>query len=81
MSIFPNTGVQLTATGAHIVNISWTIALRQALPRLRLRGGDRALLIWMTRVWLMAEKQILSLKPAPRLGQVGDEHSERVLNG
>jgi hypothetical protein len=26
----------------------------------------------------MAEKQILSLKPAPRLEQVGDEHSERV---
>ena len=28
-----------------------TIALRQAPPRLRLRGGDRALLIWMTRLW------------------------------
>jgi transposase InsO family protein len=28
-----------------------TIALRQAPPRLRLRGGDRALLIWMTRFW------------------------------
>jgi hypothetical protein len=27
---------------------------------------------------LMAEKQILRLKPAPRLEQVGDEHSERV---
>ena len=27
------------------------IALRQAPPRLRLRGGDRALLIWMTRLW------------------------------
>jgi hypothetical protein len=26
----------------------------------------------------MAEKQILSLKPAPRLEQVGDEHSKRV---
>jgi hypothetical protein len=26
----------------------------------------------------MAEKQILSLKPAPRFEQVGDEHSERV---
>jgi hypothetical protein len=25
----------------------------------------------------MAEEQILSLKPAPRLEQVGDEHSER----
>jgi hypothetical protein len=28
-----------------------TIAMRQARPRLRLRGGDRALLTWMTRVW------------------------------
>ena len=28
-----------------------TIALRQAPPGLRLRGGDRALLIWMTRLW------------------------------
>jgi len=26
----------------------------------------------------MAEKKILSLKPAPRLEQVGDEHSKRV---
>jgi hypothetical protein len=28
-----------------------TIALRQAPPRLRLRGGDRAPLIGMTRLW------------------------------
>ena len=28
-----------------------TIALRRAPPRLRLLGSDRALLIWMTRVW------------------------------
>src|SRR6476646_8350228 len=28
-----------------------TITLRQAPPRLRLRGSDRALLIWMTRLW------------------------------
>ena len=28
-----------------------TIALRHAPPRLRLRGSDRALLIWMTRLW------------------------------
>jgi hypothetical protein len=27
------------------------IALRQAPPRLRLRGSDRALLVWMTRLW------------------------------
>jgi hypothetical protein len=28
-----------------------TIALRLAPPRLRLLGSDRALLIWMTRLW------------------------------
>jgi hypothetical protein len=28
-----------------------TIALRQAPPRLHVRGGDRALLIWMTQLW------------------------------
>jgi hypothetical protein len=28
-----------------------SIALRRASPRLRLRGGDRALLVWMTRLW------------------------------
>jgi hypothetical protein len=28
-----------------------TIALRRVPPRLRLRGGDRALLIWITRLW------------------------------
>jgi hypothetical protein len=27
------------------------IALRRAPPRLRLRGIDRALLVWMTRLW------------------------------
>ena len=27
------------------------IALRRAPPRFRLRGGDRALLIWMTQLW------------------------------
>ena len=27
------------------------IALRRAPPRLRLRGSDRALLIWMTELW------------------------------
>ena len=28
-----------------------TIALRRAPPRLRLRGGDRVLLIWKTWLW------------------------------
>jgi len=28
-----------------------SVALRRAPPRLRLRGGDRTLLVWMTRLW------------------------------
>src|SRR5258706_5326481 len=28
-----------------------SIALRRAPSRLRLRGSDRALLVWMTRLW------------------------------
>jgi hypothetical protein len=28
-----------------------SIALRRTPPRLRLRGSDRALLVWMTRLW------------------------------
>src|SRR5258708_9692933 len=38
-----------------------SIALRGAPPRLRLRGSDRALLVWMTRLWpnlLGAEKVV-----------------------
>ena len=31
----------------HQLNIS----LRRAPPRVRLRGSDRALLVWMTRLW------------------------------
>ena len=37
-----------------------TIALRQAPPRLRLRGGDRALLIWMTRLWQGQPSSVVS---------------------
>ena len=29
----------------------FSVFLRRAPPRLRLRGGDRALLVWMTRLW------------------------------
>src|SRR5213082_1971538 len=37
------------------------IALRQAPPRLRLRGSDRALLVWMTQLWprLLAVAQVV----------------------
>jgi len=30
-----------------------TVALRQAPPRLRLHGCERALLVWITSIWLM----------------------------
>ena len=38
-----------------------SIALRRAPPRLRLRGSDRALLVWMTRLWpsLLGAAQVL----------------------
>jgi hypothetical protein len=29
----------------------FNIALRRALPRLRLHGSHRALLVWMTKLW------------------------------
>ena len=43
--------------------------------------GIHELLPWNWRpsdAELMTEKQVLGLKQAPRLEQVGDEHSERV---
>jgi hypothetical protein len=38
------------------------VALRRAPPRLRLHGGDRALLVWMTKLWpsLFGAAQVLS---------------------
>jgi transposase InsO family protein len=33
------------------LRLQLNIALRQAPPRFRLRGSDRALLVWMTRLW------------------------------
>ncbi len=40
-----------------------SIALRRAPPRLRLRGVDRALLVWMTRLWpsLIGAAQVVQL--------------------
>jgi hypothetical protein len=40
------------------------IALRRAPPRLRLRGSDRALLVWMTRIWPNLRDLALVVKPA-----------------
>ena len=43
----------------------FSIALRCAPPRLRLCGADRALLIWMTRIWpgLLGMPRLFSLRP------------------
>jgi hypothetical protein len=41
------------------------IALRRAPPRLRLCSGDRALLVWMTRIWpgLLGMAQVADASP------------------
>jgi len=46
-----------------------TIAMRQAPPRLRMRGSDRARLIWMTRVWpnLLGAVQVVAAGDHPAL--------------
>jgi hypothetical protein len=52
-----------------------TIALRQAPPRLRLRGGDRALLIWMTRLWpsLLGAVQVVRPETVLRWHRAGSK--------
>jgi hypothetical protein len=49
------------------------IALRRAPPRLRLHGGDRALLIWMTRLWpsLIGAVQVVQPETILRWHRVG----------
>ena len=44
-----------------------SIALRRAPSRLRLRGSDRALLVWMTRLW----PSLLSVALVVRLDDAG----------
>jgi len=46
-----------------------TIVMRRAPPRLRLCGSDRALLIWMTRLWpsLLDEVQVVQPGDRPAL--------------
>jgi hypothetical protein len=44
-----------------------SIALRRAPSRLRLRGSDRALLVWMTRLW----PSLLSVALVVRLDDSG----------
>src|ERR1700674_495367 len=50
-----------------------TIALRRAPSRLRLRGSDRALLIWMTRLWpsLLGAAQVVQPETVLRWHRAG----------
>jgi hypothetical protein len=50
-----------------------SIALRRAPPRLRLRGSDRALLVWMTRLWpsLLSAAQVVQTGDHPSLASCG----------
>ena len=49
------------------------IALRKAAPRLRLRGSDRALLVWMIRLWptLLGLAQVVQPEPILRWHRKG----------
>src|SRR5712664_101794 len=50
-----------------------SIALRRAPPRLRLRGVDRALLVWMTRLWpsLLSTVQVVQPETILRWHRAG----------
>src|SRR2546421_11384972 len=50
-----------------------SIALRQEPPRLRLRGSDRALLVWMTQLWpsLLAAAQVVQPETILRWHRAG----------
>jgi transposase InsO family protein len=50
-----------------------SIALRRAPPRLRLRGSDRALLVWMTRLWpsLLSAAQVVQPETILRWHRAG----------
>jgi hypothetical protein len=49
------------------------IALRRAPPRLRLRGSDRALLVWITRLWpsLLGAAQVVQPETILRWHRAG----------
>ena len=42
--------IQLEAENLFL-RLQLNIALRRAPPRLRLRGSDRALMVWLVRLW------------------------------
>src|SRR3954454_24974500 len=54
-----------------------SIALRRAPPRLRLRGSDRALLVWMTRLWpsLLGAAQVVQPETILRWHRAGSRRS------
>src|SRR5674536_172010 len=49
------------------------IALRRAPPRLRLHGSDRALLVWMTKLWpsLLGAAQVVQPETVLRWHRAG----------
>src|SRR3984893_4759156 len=49
------------------------IVLRRAPPRLRLHGSDRALLVWMTRIWptLLGVSQVVKAETVLRWHRSG----------
>jgi hypothetical protein len=50
-----------------------SITLRRGPPRLRLRGSDRALLVWMTRLWpsLLCAAQVVQPETILRWHRAG----------
>jgi hypothetical protein len=58
-----------------------SIALRRAPPRLRLRGSDRALLVWMTRLWpsLLGATQVVQPETILRWHRALDEALENTF--
>ena len=62
-----------------------SIALRRAPPRLRLRGSDRALLAWMTRLWpsLLGVAQVVQPETILRWHRRGNglRYSRNILIG
>src|SRR2546430_91182 len=50
-----------------------SIALRRAPPRLRLRGSDRALMVWLTRLWpsLLGAAQVVQPETILRWHRAG----------
>jgi hypothetical protein len=58
-----------------------TIALRRAPPRRRLRGSDRALLTWMTRLWpsLLGMAQVVQPETILRWHRAGFKAFWRLL--